>query len=68
MRISTFILFTLTFGCATWLMGQSASISGVVLDENQAPFAGATVLLEGTNYGAVSDGDGKYSIDQLKAG
>jgi TonB-linked SusC/RagA family outer membrane protein len=37
-------------------------ISGVVSDESDSPLPGATVLLEGSSTGVVSDANGKYSI------
>lgn len=58
----------ISLGCTTWLAAQNATISGVVLDENKAPLTGATVVLEGTNYGAMTDGDGNYTIDGVKPG
>lgn len=63
---------TLIFGFVAlafaWVAAQNASISGVVFDENKAPLTGATVVLEGTQYGAMTDGDGAYTIDGVKPG
>ena len=47
-------------------------VSGVVVDENGEPIIGATVKVEGTRLGTVTDSNGRYSIalprdrDQLK--
>ncbi|MFO7824621.1 MAG: carboxypeptidase-like regulatory domain-containing protein, partial [Cyclobacterium sp.] len=38
-------------------------ISGTVVDENGQPIPGATILVEGTNKGTVTDIDGNFSID-----
>lgn len=38
------------------------SVSGTVLDTNGDPLIGAAVMLEGTNIGAMTDFDGKYTI------
>ena len=52
-KLYAFLLF-LSLG--TWLVcAQEKQISGYVKDENQAPVVGATVLVEGTNVGAVTD-------------
>lgn len=62
-KLYAFLLF-LSLG--TWLVcAQEKQISGYVKDENQAPVVGATVLVEGTNVGAVTDVNGKFT---LKAG
>jgi TonB-dependent starch-binding outer membrane protein SusC len=41
---------------------ETRAISGVVLDEEQSPLAGATVLLEGTSTGAVTDNNGAFEL------
>lgn len=39
------------------------TVSGIVTDENGQPIPGATVIVEGTNQGTVTDIDGNFSID-----
>ncbi|MEL6926269.1 MAG: TonB-dependent receptor plug domain-containing protein, partial [Bacteroidota bacterium] len=39
------------------------TISGVVVDEEQIPLIGVTVLVEGTNTGTSTDIDGKYTVN-----
>ena len=39
------------------------SISGSVSDENNNPIPGATIVVEGTNTGVVTDFDGNYQIN-----
>lgn len=63
-----FLVGFFALGGTTWLAAQNATISGVVLDQNKAPLTGATVVLEGTNYGAMTDGDGNDTIDGVKPG
>jgi TonB-dependent starch-binding outer membrane protein SusC len=64
-----------TLVCSVWLLAfagmlsaQNATVSGTVFDENNEPFVGATVVLEGTNYGAMSDAEGNYAIEGVKPG
>ncbi len=42
---------------------QQRRITGVVRDENGNPLAGATVQVEGTSIGTLTDADGKFSIE-----
>ena len=39
------------------------SISGSVTDENNNPIPGASIVVDGTNRGVVTDFDGNYSIN-----
>ncbi|TWR24308.1 TonB-dependent receptor [Mucilaginibacter achroorhodeus] len=47
---------------------QSGSISGKVVDENNAPLPGATVLISGTTIAGAADANGNYKIAGVKAG
>ena len=40
----------------------SNTVSGIVTDENSEPLIGATVMIQGSTIGTVSDLDGKYSL------
>ena len=46
----------------------SASFSGTITDEGGELIPGITVLLKGTKMGAVSDGQGKFSINDIQPG
>lgn len=47
----------------------TAPISGMVYDSiRRAPLVGATVVLSGTMYSAVTDASGRYHMDSVKAG
>ena len=41
---------------------EKKTIIGTVVDENEEPLAGASVLIEGTTQGTVTDSDGNFSI------
>lgn len=42
--------------------GQTVTVKGTVIDENGDPMVGATVMVEGSHNGAVTDANGKYTI------
>lgn len=51
------------------LFGQTGQISGIIIDSaSKEPLIGATILLEGTSIGAVSDVDGRFEIENVSAG
>ena len=59
-------VFALQFIQATPLMSanpDAIDISGTVTDENGEPIPGATVIVEGTNIGTVTDIDGNFNIN-----
>lgn len=45
-----------------------ASLTGQILDPAQAPLFGATVVLEGTSFGAISNENGRYLIENIPPG
>ncbi len=47
---------------STTAIGQR-TVSGTVMDNDNNPIIGATVVAEGTNVGTITDFDGKFSID-----
>lgn len=57
---SLFMLAFLVFG-AIGLNAQS--ISGQLIDENGEPMIGASVFVDGTSQGAITDADGRYIVD-----
>lgn len=42
---------------------QAQNVTGIVLDENDNPIPGATVIVEGSDNGTSTDFDGNFSID-----
>jgi TonB-dependent starch-binding outer membrane protein SusC len=63
-----FIQFCLMFSGLIMLsenvgaQAETRTLTGIILDETQTPLAGATVLLEGTSIGAVTDFNGKFEL------
>ena len=53
----------LLFLASTTVFAQRITITGTVTDEGGNPLAGTTVLIKGTTMGAITDANGKYSID-----
>ncbi len=60
------MLFALFLLCSTVVMAQNR-VSGTVLDANGEPLIGVSVLEAGTNNGAVTDINGKFSLS-VKSG
>ncbi|MEO6166367.1 MAG: TonB-dependent receptor [Chitinophagales bacterium] len=60
--VATSFLFSLN------AVAQSGSLTGKVVDNKGAPVSYATVVLEGTQYGANTDDDGLYLISSVTAG
>ena len=50
------------------LFADTGSISGVVCDTSGNPLIGATVIIMGTSYGAMTDANGGYLIENLEPG
>ena len=66
-RILLFICLTTT--CITKLQAQTGSIKGVLTDKNTGEtLIGATVMVQGTSLGAVTDLDGAFTIEKVPAG
>jgi len=57
------ILLMLLFLASTAVFAQRMTITGTVTDDQGAPLPGATVLVKGTNLGAITGADGKYSLE-----
>ena len=58
-----YCLLICMLGLSTSLFGQqSQQISGVVLDENENPLIGATILEKGTSNGTTTDIDGAFEL------
>lgn len=56
-----FYLFSFVLGCGV-LSAQNITITGEVLDDNNVPIPGATIMEQGTKNGVVTDFEGKYEI------
>lgn len=63
------ILFLLGFFAGTIMAQTTGKISGIIKDaDTDAPLPGANVIIEGTRYGAASDGEGRYYIINVPPG
>lgn len=57
------LLTLLIFGSTPQAVAQSGkSVSGIIVDENKEPVIGATIIVDGTSVGAISDVSGKFTI------
>lgn len=66
MKKKAMLLLTCLFVSIGWLTAQMSSVSGVVISEEDGePVVGASVLVEGTTMGTVTDVDGKFTIGNL---
>ncbi len=63
---TTFVLLSLLFSVISF--AQTGKISGTVRDKkNDTTIAGATILIEGTSLGAISDSNGKFELKDIPA-
>jgi len=64
--ISLLTIILLLF-CVTAVYGQSGTVTGIVTDTSGEPLIGVNVLVKGTSIGAITDINGRYSIQQVPA-
>jgi len=62
------VLCFLVVIAATSTAGITGTLNGRVTDTGGAAIPGATVLIEGTHFGAMTDGNGEYAIISLDPG
>lgn len=62
----TYLLFGLLLS-PIFLFGQNITVTGIITDDIE-PLIGATVLLEGTSKGTVTDYDGSFTLDDIAIG
>jgi hypothetical protein len=65
-RTAALLLLTLVLlaGCKD----ETGTLTGVVTDDYGAHLAGAVVVLDGTDYTATTDADGRYTITDIEPG
>ncbi|HUT97578.1 MAG TPA: carboxypeptidase-like regulatory domain-containing protein, partial [bacterium] len=65
-QIAAFVLLPLVLlaGCKE----ETGTLIGVVTDDYGAPVAGAEIVLDGTDYEAKTDSDGRYAIPDIEPG
>ena len=57
------LLITMVAVLASFVVHSQNMFTGTVLDENQVPLPGATVVIKGTTNGVATDFDGNFSIE-----
>ncbi len=62
------ILLLLFSVCSTAGIYAQRTVTGTVLDDNQQPVASANVVLKGTQIGALTDSNGKFTINVPSTG
>jgi len=63
------ILFVILCMAVTVVYSQvQGTLSGKIIEENQSPLFGASVVLEGTSFGAITDENGQYIIPNIPPG
>ena len=62
-KLLSLIMFVMLGIITNNLMAQRGSISGTVFSDDGAPLAGVTVAMSGTNRAAVTDNNGKFTIN-----
>ncbi|GAA0562528.1 SusC/RagA family TonB-linked outer membrane protein [Chitinophaga japonensis] len=60
-KVSIYSCFLLLYGLS--LFAQNRTVTGTVTDEKNSPLPGATIRVKDSNIAAVSDGNGRYSIN-----
>lgn len=69
MRLKQILLLTVWILCSLNAMSQTGIIKGTVIDANtKETLIGATVALQGTTNGAITDFDGNFRIEKVAAG
>lgn len=69
MRLKQILLLTALIFCSLAVMSQTGIIKGTVIDANtKETLIGATVALQGTTSGAITDFDGNFRIEKVAAG
>ena len=67
--LQTFIaLLFMSCWLSAIVSAQTGSISGIITDTAQTPLPGATIQIQGTTLGAVSNTDGRYLFEEVDAG
>ena len=67
MKQRVLVLLACLFASFTLAMAQNLTVSGTVVDENNDPVIGASILVEGTARGTITDIEGKFTISGVPA-
>jgi len=58
-KLLTFLIFTV---CSVSVFSQTSTISGTITDNNNAPLSGVSITIKQTNFGTLTDADGKFNL------
>ncbi len=62
-------IFLLLFVClCNWVMAQTGTVSGRIIDESNQPLPGATVALKGTSLSTATDVNGNFKLSNVPSG
>jgi TonB-linked SusC/RagA family outer membrane protein len=61
--IQVLVLFISLFVLNVEAYAQSNTVKGVIVDQNRQPLPGATIVVEGTTNGVISNVDGEFTIN-----
>ena len=67
MKLNLFYTWIFFLTASFVMVAQNVDVTGTVKDEKGEPLLGVLVLIKGTQHGAATNMDGKYSI-QVKVG
>ena len=67
-RKSTFIFLFLLLSHIAWAQDRGAALHGRILQENGQPIAAASVVLENTRFGTITDEQGRFALYRLPEG
>jgi len=68
-RLISFVLLFFLLSLDAFSQAQKGKLTGKIVDgDTKEPLVGATVMIEGTKFGAVTDLEGKFSVINIDAG
>ncbi|MCI4670366.1 MAG: SusC/RagA family TonB-linked outer membrane protein, partial [Bacteroidia bacterium] len=59
-RLLTYLLMIMSISLP--MLSQAQEVSGRLIDDSSSPLIGANVLVKGTTKGAITDGEGRYTV------
>ena len=59
------LLFTFLWTISLGVFAQNITLTGTILDQQNEPVIGATILVKGTSSGTVTDYDGNYILSEI---
>lgn len=65
MKERVLMLLACLFASFTLAMAQTSTVRGIVVDDADEPVIGASVLIEGSTRGTITDMDGKFTISNV---